>query len=1202
MNRCAVIFAFVLAVATTSRAQEFPKPTPAGMKAAEELVARCVAAGGLKLVQDDKTGASTLSPGDGAKLKTVVGEAGDSLTPSIFDALIARWRVAEGDHESALIALLRVAGEVADNDRAVAFATFFEALRNREGDGGIALLSEAARRFQLSDERAWQAECHDKIGFILCKRADFALALESYFKALEVRRATLSERHPDIATSYDNIANVYADQGENARALEMSLKALDVRRAALGDRHPDVADSYNNIAIVYAAQEELTKALEFFSKALEIRRVALGERHPDVATCYNNIANIYNDQGEHARALEMYHKALDIRLAVLGAQHPRVASTYTNIATVYHAQGELAMGLGMHLKALEVFRVSLGERHPHVATSYSHIGAIYHDQGEHAKALEMFFKALDVRRAALGERHPDVADCYNGIALVYADQDENALALEMHLKALDVRRAALGERHPGVARSYNNIANVYLARGENAQALEMYLKALEIFRAVLGEFHLEVAGRYNNIASVYSAQGEHALALEMYHKAMEIYRVALGERHPDVAEVCYNIGNVYRAQGKNALALEMHLKSLDVRRAALGERHPNVADSYYSIANLYRIQGDQARALEEYGCALVALGMSPEADQPGDLPQDAPSLTPLPLVPRVLLARGRLRELRPGSDSAAGLRATLGDYRAAADALDLLREGSSRDEDKVRKAEDVSDLFPRAVGAAARLAAASGTTVPLLESLAFAERGAARVFLEGLGRSRASAFGRVAPAALAEKSSLAAEIRQLNGRIVREQDKPFEKRNREAVERLFLDRKRTDEAWRALVARMDREFPEYAALKHPRPCSVAEARACLADDEVALFYVLASNTSYLLILSARDDATGGLAIHKLPPSGEIAEAVAALTQAKVLEDADATRERGEAAYQMLLAPASQAIAGKRLVIVPGGVLGQLPFELLAEPVGGGGTRFLIQGHSIRYAPSLTVLHMIRRWEGERPEVGRTLWALGDPVYAPTDSRITNAGEPSAEAIRLAARLRGGERGTTFERLTGTGREVERLAGLMGSGADERLLGPDATEATVKRLSDDGTLAKYRYVHFACHGVLGTGDKVQPGLVLSQLGNTEGQDGYLRMDEVTDLRLNADLVTLSACQTGQGKVFRAEGVSGLARAFLYAGSRGVLCSLWQVDDAATADLMAETYANLKAGQSSADALRSAQLKMIEAGEPPLHWAPFVLIGR
>ncbi len=403
-----------------------------------------------------------------------------------------------------------------------------------------------------------------------------------------------------------------------------------------------------------------------------------------------------------------------------------------------------------------------------------------------------------------------------------------------------------------------------------------------------------------------------------------------------------------------------------------------------------------------------------------------------------------------------------------------------------------------------------------------------------------------------------------------------------------------------MVAAMEREYPVYSSLKYPKACSIAEARACLAKDEVALLFVLGSEASYLVVVSAKEDArTGGIAVHTLPEAGEIAEMVVGLTQSRVLDDADATRELGALAYRMLLAPAAGAIAGKRLVIVPGGVLGQLPFELLAEPREGG-TQFLIQGHSIRYAPSLTALHMIGRWELERPATERTLWTLGDPVYSSTDERLAAKVEPSAGSVQLAARLRGGERGTTFERLEGSGIEVDRLAALMGGG--ERLIGAEANEANVKRLSADGTLAKYRYIHFACHGVLGTGKNAQPGLVLAQVGNPPDVDGYLRLDEVTDLRLNADLVVLSACQTGQGQVFRAEGVSGLARAFLYAGCRGVLCSLWSVQDQATAELMADIYAGLKGGKSAADALRSAQLKMIDAGEPPLRWAPFVLIGR
>jgi CHAT domain-containing protein len=172
-----------------------------------------------------------------------------------------------------------------------------------------------------------------------------------------------------------------------------------------------------------------------------------------------------------------------------------------------------------------------------------------------------------------------------------------------------------------------------------------------------------------------------------------------------------------------------------------------------------------------------------------------------------------------------------------------------------------------------------------------------------------------------------------------------------------------------------------------------------------------------------------------------------------------------------------------------------------------------------------------------------------------------------------------------------------------------LTGVQATEAAVKAASDKGHLARARYVHFATHGILGLDTGQPPALLLSLVGN-DGQrdadggvnDGLLRLDEVTRLKLNADLVVLSACETGKGRLHAGEGVTGLARAFLYAGSRGVVCSLWSVDDRETAAFMARLYGGLKDGQAAADALRAAKLAMIRAGKPPVYWAPFILIGE
>jgi CHAT domain-containing protein len=178
-------------------------------------------------------------------------------------------------------------------------------------------------------------------------------------------------------------------------------------------------------------------------------------------------------------------------------------------------------------------------------------------------------------------------------------------------------------------------------------------------------------------------------------------------------------------------------------------------------------------------------------------------------------------------------------------------------------------------------------------------------------------------------------------------------------------------------------------------------------------------------------------------------------------------------------------------------------------------------------------------------------------------------------------------------------EVVAIAGLLKAPPGSLLIGTQASEAAVKRASEAGELARARFVHFATHGVLAGPGRRQPALVLAPGG---GEDGFLELDEVTGLKLNADLVVLSACRSGQGRLDRAEGITGLARAFLYAGSRGVVCSLWQVDDRQTARLMAAMYRELNKGRPAADALRAAQRELIDRRVAPLYWAPFVLIGE
>jgi CHAT domain-containing protein len=653
---------------------------------------------------------------------------------------------------------------------------------------------------------------------------------------------------------------------------------------------------------------------------------------------------------------------------------------------------------------------------------------------------------------------------------------------------------------------------------------------------------------------------------------------------------------------------------LDIYKQVLGERHPLYARSLNNLAALYQAQGEYAQAEPLYHQALAALRQRPEGPllEFGQL--IAADLRPLPDTVSVLANYCVLLQQHLGPrPTTAQLRAADHAFALALTLRERLRqEVLQQDASKLHHGAEALDLIPRRIGFCQRLFEREGRVADLESALAAAEQGSARVFLEQLGKARALSVGRVNAELRGQEAALRRQLRELDKRIAVEQDKPSDKRDPDKVGQLLEEQKKVEAQLAELIRRMEKEYPQYAALKYPKPCSLAQARACLAPTEVALLFVPGDKKSYMLLLEARpapDDKANGIAIYPLSSQDDLAEGSFLLTDRETLERPAKARAAGAQAYELLLAPVKDRIRGKDLVIVPGGPLGYLPFEALRE-----GGHYLIEKHRIRHAPSLTALHLVRLWEKTRAKPERPLWALADPVYDKTDQRVqgkADLAQASKDALDeyLSRADRGPARRETYARLRFTGQEAAAIRDLLGASDQDVLTGLGASEAAVKAASAKGLLAQARYVHFATHGILGLDTGQPPALVLSLVGN-DGQrdadgginDGFLRLDEVTRLQLNADLVVLSACETGKGRLYAGEGVTGLARAFLYAGSRGVVCSLWAVDDRETATFMAHLYGGLKDGRAAADALRGAKLEMIRAGNPPVYWAPFILIGE
>jgi CHAT domain-containing protein len=432
--------------------------------------------------------------------------------------------------------------------------------------------------------------------------------------------------------------------------------------------------------------------------------------------------------------------------------------------------------------------------------------------------------------------------------------------------------------------------------------------------------------------------------------------------------------------------------------------------------------------------------------------------------------------------------------------------------------------------------------------------------------------------------------------------------------------------------------PRYAALTAAQPASLADIQQKVLDGKTVLLeYALGSDASYLFAVTPT-----GLSLFKLPPKADIAklatdfraQLIPPKLQRRIVgidvaeerglgllqgpsENVDAFATASNALYKVAVEPAVSLIGDNRLLIVTDGALSYVPFEALVRKAGGAdypSLDYLIKSNEIAYAPSASVIAAIRS-NNVAATTGNSILIVADPVFNADDPRLkgVKVAESSSQARGLGLALNsavsdvaGTEApagGLRLARLPGTRAEAEAIAGIARAGGakTESWIDLAANEEKI----DGADVANYRIVHIATHGLLDVERPQFTGVVLSLVGNTTA-DGFVRTDEIFNLKMRPALVMLSACETGLGKEKRGEGVIGLTRAFMYAGAPTVGVSLWSVADKSTAELMTDFYRRLLSGGShpAVSAMRDAQLAMISGKKysAPFYWAPFVLVGE
>ena len=843
----------------------------------------------------------------------------------------------------------------------------------------------------------------------------------------------------------------------------------------------------------------------------------------------------------------------------LGPDHPSLTPVLTLLANVQRAQGHFAAAEPLLRRGLAIREKALDPDRPALGQSLAKLADLLRDEGRYGEAAPLYQRAVAILEKARGPDDPAVAAVLADWAFLLQLRGQAGRAEPLFRRALAIREAALGPDHPDVARSLNQLANLLRMRRRYDEAAPLFEQAETTAEKALGGEHPLVAQILNSHATLLRVRGDNAGAEPLYRRALAIREKIFGPNHPSLGLPLLGLAGVLAATGKNAEAEALFRRALAIREKVFGPMHPDIAASLSGLAQVLQAEGkhDEALKLSRRAVAILSARSLTASSVPTDSDEGAQPRQRIDFIILVDL----LSQLPGAAGPVEG--------KAADEAFQTAQMASG------------SNTARALAAMAARFAAGSD---------ALAQR--VRQYQDALARRQAM------------NAALADALAQ-----------PSDHRNLQAEADLRRQIAEFDKDLAAVNARLHAEFPRYDEIANPRPLSVADVQDLLQDGEALVAWTVATNQSFVFAISRDRARLARLDLRAEDLHKAVLGLRSALNPTNKSIDLNALPRfnlgKAHELYVKLLAPVAPVLAqAKHVFLIPDRALQSLPLEVLVTerphgPIEGledyRKVPWLARRYAMTVLPGVSSLRALRafaeRTHGAAPFIG-----FGDP-----DLQGAAAGSGARGPVTDFDEVR------RLSPLPETALELKAQAAALKVPASNLYLGKAATETAVKRTD----LHEARILAFATHGLL-AGDLAnlaEPALVLTPPATpTREDDGLLTASEAAQLKLNADWIVLSACNTAASDGSEgAEGLSGLAKAFFYAGARSLLVSHWPVDSAAAVALTTGAFKALEREPQigRAEALRRSILRMIEQagqnGEPPyfahpMFWAPFVLVGE
>jgi CHAT domain-containing protein/Tfp pilus assembly protein PilF len=924
---------------------------------------------------------------------------------------------------------------------------------------------------------------------------------------------------------------------------------------------------------------------------------------------YVKSADKMANEGQYKTSNFFYRKAIDTYEEL--EMWEKAIKCYIKLGDNYQKLDDVQTALGTLNRALEVSKTRLGFQNLELAKSFQKLAFKYLQDQAFDQALELYQKALAIQLEVLGKDHPEVAKTYNSLALIYWHKKQPGDAELSYIKSYSIKLRQF-QGVPGDVEEKFLLMNgeKKYKKGEFRNARDHFSRTMAEYQKRYGQNKPLFVKLYEQIGILHALEGNDDSALENLRRAFDLRLEIYGDLTPQAAVGYLNLGICLRLKGDYEEALKYLNNALRIRQERLGEFHPENADIYYQLGKVYdqRLQLDEA--LSYYQKALRAL-VPGFADNRLTANPSVETFSAKEKLLEILTAKANALKMKylHHPEQVEALRSAFSTYSLLSRLVEMMRQGYKSESYKLFFGEKIHTLYQDAIRTALLLYDIDKNQQYKEAAFVLSEKSKAVVLAEAMNEARARQFAGIPPTLLEKEENLKHELTYYDTYLQKEYHKesPDPAKTRSLEEHYFT----MVLEYLRLIDRFETGYKRYYDLKYkPSVVDLAKIRHSLAADTALIEYFIGEGVLHIFVLT-----DSGMEVEELPLDVNLNHLVTDYSRAIKKIEEGPFLQLSWRLYRMLLKPVRHLVdKKKKLIIIPDGPLYTLPFESLISGASGSSDLsqrdFMVKHFAINYHYSANLwLYSAERQYKTRKETAFIGFA---PVFGQgIRSGYIIANEPGTGAkdrdpLYNSVNLRDmpGNPMPAVSQLPASEEEVRSIIRLFQS-RHKKAVGYFHRKATEDNFKT-ANLQDFNLIHIATHSLKDEGQDQLSGLIFSppEKNQPAGEDGILYSGEIYNLHLDAELIVLSSCESGVGKLVKGEGMMALNRGFFYSGIRNIVFSLWKVEDRSTSRLMIAFYRNILQGYPFSEALQMAKLEMIR--DPftafPKYWSAFVLVGR